>query len=80
MTAQIKAWGNGQGIRFSKEFLANLGLRLNEYLQVDVEDNKIILSRTFKHKTLEERAALFDGQVGPYKEFDWGDPVGRELW
>ncbi len=34
---------------------------------------------TFKHKTLEERAAEFVGKLGPYEEIDWGEPMGREL-
>ena len=35
---------------------------------------------TFKHKTLEERAAEYDGSLGLNGEFDWGEPVGREVW
>ncbi len=80
MVTQVKAWGNGQGIRFSKELLDSLGIRLNEYLQVNIVNGDIVLSKTFKHKTLEERAEEFDGKLGPYEEFDWGDPAGREEW
>lgn len=29
--------------------------------------------------TREERAAAADGELGPYDEFDWGEPVGREM-
>lgn len=35
---------------------------------------------TFKHKTLEERAAEWGGELGLDGEFDWGEPVGREVW
>ncbi len=80
MVTQVKSWGNGQGIRFSKELLDSLGIHLNEYLQVNVVNGDIILSKTFKHKTLEERAEEFDGNLGPYEEFDWGNPIGREEW
>ncbi len=80
MVTQVKAWGNGQGIRFSKELLDSLGIRLNEYLQVNIVNGDIVLSKTFKHKTLEERAEEFDGKLGPYEELDWGDPAGREEW
>ncbi len=80
MVTQVKAWGNGQGIRFSKEFLDSLGIRLNEYLQVNIVNGDIVLSKTFKHKTLEERAEEFDGKLGPYEEIDWGSPTGREEW
>ena len=35
---------------------------------------------TFKHKTLEERAAEYGGSLGLDGEYDWGEPVGREVW
>lgn len=34
----------------------------------------------FKHKTLEERAEAYGGQVGHYEEMDYGQSVGREIW
>ena len=40
----------------------------------------IILEKTYKHKTLEERAAEFGGNLNLDGEFDWGEPVGREGW
>ena len=73
MVAQVKAWGNSQGIRLSKELLALEGIELIE--------GGIVLKKTKKeHRTLEERAKEFGGQLGPYEEFDWGDPEGRERW
>ena len=42
---------------------------------------KLILQELkFKHRTLEERARAYDGKLGPYTEFDWGEPKGREVW
>jgi len=80
MVTQVKAWGNGQGIRFSKELLDTLGIRLNEYLNVKVVDGDIVLSKTFKHRTLEERAAEYGGELNLTEELSWGEPVGREVW
>lgn len=34
----------------------------------------------FRHKTLEERAAEFDGKLMFDGEYDWGEPVGSEVW
>lgn len=31
-----------------------------------------------QHRTLDERAKEYGGKLGPYQEFDWGEPVGRE--
>ncbi len=80
MRAQVKAWGNGQGVRFSKELLDTIGVRVDEFLDVQIKDGSIILSKMFKHKTLEERAAEFQGRIGPYEEFSWGEAEGREQW
>lgn len=39
----------------------------------------ITLEKPFRHKTLEERAAEFDGKLMLDGEYDWGEPVGREV-
>ncbi|MBR3507443.1 MAG: AbrB/MazE/SpoVT family DNA-binding domain-containing protein [Lachnospiraceae bacterium] len=80
MQTQVKAWGNSQGIRLPKEILNSAGIMLNEFLDVTVSDGVITLTKPFRHKTLEERAAEYDGNLMLDGEFDWGDPVGREVW
>ena len=80
MNTQIKAWGNSQGVRLSKEMLNKAGIILNEILKVDVSEGKITLSKKFRHKTLEERAAEYGGKLSLDGEYDWGDPVGKEVW
>ena len=80
MTTQVKPWGNSQGIRLTKELLDRAGIKVDDTLHIQVEDGKIILSVNFRHRTLEERAKKYGGKVGTYEEFDWGDPVGREVW
>lgn len=80
MVAQVKAWGNSQGIRLSKELLALADIQTNDYLDIELIDGTIVLKKTQKHRTLEERAKEFGGKLGPYEEFDWGEPVGRERW
>ena len=81
MDAQVVKWGNGQGIRIPKLILDNLGIQINDKLRMEVRDNKIILEKeNFRHKTLEERAQVYGGKLGPYTEFDWGEPQGREVF
>ena len=53
---------------------------MNEFLDVTVSDGVITLEKSFRHKTLEERAAEFDGKLMLDGEYDWGEPVGREVW
>lgn len=80
MVVQIKTWGNSQGIRLSKDILESIGARIDDFLDIEVKNDSIVLSKKFKHRTLEERAAEFNGKIGPYKEFKWDEPVGREQW
>ena len=80
MQAQVKAWGNSQGIRIPKEILQDAGIALNEILNITVSGGVIKLEKAFKHRTLEERAAEFGGELGLDGEYNWGEPVGREVW
>lgn len=80
MQAQVKEWGNSQGIRLSKEILKSAGIALNEFLEVSVSNGVITLVKPNRHKTLEERAAEYDGKLMLDGEYDWGEPVGREVW
>ena len=43
MQVQIKAWGNSQGIRLSREILNAAKVSIDDYLEVTVMDGKIIL-------------------------------------
>lgn len=80
MQAQVKEWGNSQGIRLSKEILKSAGIGLNEVVDVSVTRGTITLTNFFCHKTLEERAEKYDGRLNLDGEYDWGQPVGREAW
>ena len=80
MQIQLKPWGNSQGIRFTKEFLKNAGIQPDDVLTADIVDGKIILSRSFRHKTLKERAAQFGGQLNLSEEIERDAPVGSEVW
>lgn len=80
MQVQVKEWGNSQGIRISKEVLQDAGISLNEWLDITVSNGVITLSKVFRHRTLEERASEYGGQLNLDGECDWGEPVGREEW
>ena len=79
MQAQVKEWGNSQGIRLSKEVLKSAGITLNGLLDVTASNGVITVVKSFRHKTLEERAAEYDGKLMLDGEYDWGKTVGREV-
>ncbi len=80
MQIQIKKWGNSQGVRLSKDILEHAGIRTDDVLEVTASKGVIMLEKSFQHKTLEERAAEYGGKLMLDGEFDWGEPVGREVW
>ena len=80
MQTQIKKWGNSQGVRLSKEVLEVAGFSENDMLNVTVSKGVIMLTKSFKHRTLEERAAEYDGELRVNDEYDWGNPEGGEVW
>ena len=80
MKTQVKAWGNSQGIRIPKEALTEANMSVDDILDVSVSNGVIMLTKPFRHKTLEERVAECGGKLEVDGEFDWGEPVGREIW
>jgi antitoxin MazE len=89
MTTAIVKWGNSQGIRLPKAFLQNINISENDTVDVLVENEAIIIKKTYgqKHKTTKERLVNFYGRDISSKnitekqaEIDWGKSVGREVW
>ena len=80
MEATISKWGNSQGIRIPKEFINALGISFDTPLDLDLKNDKIIISKKFKHQTLEERVKKSGRPLSFSHEIDWGDPVGDEVW
>lgn len=74
----IRSWGNSQGIRIPKDILEKLQLKVSDVLNIEIENDSIVLRKQFVHKTFEERLAEFNGEI-TVCDFDWGEPVGREI-
>ena len=80
MQTQVKAWGNSPGVRISKEVLQAASISIDDTLEIKVSDGIIMLVKPFRHKTLEERAAEYGGKLSLDGEYDWGEPLGKEVW
>lgn len=77
---QVKKWGNGSGIRFTKEFLREAGISMEDTLNAEIVNGQIILTPMFRHRSLRERAAEFNGELNLSDEIEWDEPVGSEVW
>lgn len=74
----LKQWGNSRGIRIPKSILDELGIDDSDVLQISVENNAIVLRKSFKHKTFEERLAEYNNNISVC-EYDWDEPQGKEI-
>ena len=80
MQVQLKEWGNSLGIRLVQEVLREANFNKNDILDIEARKGQITITKPFRHRTLEERAAEFGGNLMLDGEYDWGEPVGREIW
>lgn len=84
----IRRWGNSQGIRLSKEILAQMNLQENDTVGINVHDGKMTIEKINKPKylNLQERLEAFykkpidEIYVESTQEVDVGDSVGNEQW
>lgn len=80
MQLRLKQWGNSHGIRFTKEFLHRAGISPNDTLEAEVINGQIVLTPSFRHRSLKERAAAFGGALNLSDEPAREEPVGSEVW
>lgn len=79
MVTTIQKWGNSQGIRIPKFLLEAVQWGENEKLSVNVEEDRIIITKANHRKSIKELFADYDGTYEPVT-IDWGEPVGEEVW
>jgi len=83
MTTTIQKWGNSQAVRLPKPILESLFLRENDQVEIIAENDSIVIKKTTRKrrasKSLEERFANSNVDH-TFSEYDWGEPVGKEVW
>ena len=81
MQATIQKWGNSQGIRIPKAFLEALGMMENDLVELSRVDDNIVIKKVKKETelTLDDIFEGYEGEVAA-EEYDWGSPVGKEVW
>lgn len=78
-TTVVQKWGNSHGIRIPKNLLDALNWKNSDELILKADEGKIIIEKAKPRKNIKE---LFAGYEGEYKptEYDFGEPVGEEVW
>ena len=83
MVTTIQKWGNSQAIRLPKVILESLLLKENDPVEITTDNDVIIIKKAQRKrrakKSLEERFSEYNGDY-QCTEYDWGEPVGNEVW
>ena len=80
MEARLQKWGNSVGIRIPSNIIKSLNLKINDVLELETKDKKIIITKSVKKTiSLEERFKEYNGK-NLAKDFEWDEPQGREIW
>ena len=80
MTAKttLRTWGSSRGIIIPKKVLEAVKWNTSDDLEITVTENEIRIRRPFEHRSFEERLSDYNGKI-EVCDFDWGEPVGKEM-
>ena len=79
MQIQFESTDMGQTFTIPNNILKDAGLPTGATYFMEIINGTIMIYPVNKHKTLEDIAAKYGGVLEPAGEFDWGEPVGREV-
>jgi len=85
MTTKLKKWGNSYGIRIPKEIVDKMEIEEDSEIDLQVSAKGLIVKplKTKKQKntkySLKKLLKDFESKT-KHREFDWGEPVGQEIW
>lgn len=82
MITKVQKWGNSQGLRLSKELLADVHVEVGDSVSVRVQDGSLIITPAHRVRgghDLQELVARVPKDYQP-GELDWGSTAGREAW
>ncbi len=79
MTATISKWGNSQGLRFPKDIMEEINLKVGDKVELKTQDNTIII-KPIKRKKIDinELVKKIPDDYKPHETFS--DKVGIEEW
>lgn len=80
MEARLQKWGNSVGIRIPSSILKSMNIKINDILNIEEQENKIIISIPKKRKiSLKDKFKEYNGE-NLAKDFSWDENIGREIW
>ena len=82
MLVKVQKWGNSQGIRLSKDVLAEANILVGDALEIVTTKEQIVIKPIRKIRGKYNLEDLVSKIPSNYKsqEEDWGSPMGLEVW
>ena len=82
MVTKVQKWGNSQGLRLSRQLLAEADISVGDEVNVAVHDGAIVVAPVKRLRGRHNLRELVERIPKGHKseEVDWGGPVGREAW
>jgi antitoxin MazE len=82
MITKVQKWGNSQGVRLSKELLADVRIQVGDPVDVSVQEGSLVVTPARRVRGGRSLEQLVAGVPKDYRpgELDWGPPAGREVW
>jgi len=82
MLVKVQKWGNSQGIRLSKEVLAEANILVGDALEIITTKEQIVIKPVRKIRGKYDLKDLVSRIPSNYKvqEENLGSPIGLEVW
>ena len=79
-TTTMGKWGNANALRIPQAFCDMLGVHAGDKVDITAEPGKLTIRPAEGQWTLKGRMREWDGVRFETQEYDWGEPVGNEVW
>jgi len=80
MQTKVKKWGNSLALRIPKLFASDANLKLNEMVDISIDQGSIIITPISKKEYSLEKLLKGVSKNNLHGEFNIGSPVGKEIW
>ena len=80
MRIKIQKWGNSLALRIPKAFAFQSRIRQDEYVNLTLDNNKIIVEPVEEKKYSLEKLISGINKSNLHREIDFGKKVGAERW
>ncbi len=82
MRTRIQKWGNSQGVRVSKELLADADIEVGDPVEITVQEGSLVVLPLRRARGGHDLADLVGRIPADYVavELEWGPAEGKEVW